>query len=204
MAFNNLSVKNYLDLTFEIFVNKQHALLKKLTSILLCSSHITKNMKNDIVKFFKGDDVFFVASVIGGIFDLKSFSDIDSYIKEFLVIIMSKFNSERCNEALRKFNDFADREDWPSDEIEDEYHQDFEEFETIYKHSKFFQRYDEFIRSFKETSSESDSKNKYYRPKFAALFNKKYLAFLPFWSAALTAIRGNSQGHSNNGSVEGN
>jgi hypothetical protein len=204
-AFNNLTVKKYLDTSFDIITNEKHELIETLTVIRLCTSHLTKNMKRDIILHFKNDDFFTIASIIGSIFNIKTFEKLDDYIKDFLTILMSKFVTKRCKEALEKFKEFADKDEWllASEDVSSDSDQSFQEFETIYKHSKFFQSYDNFARNYND-NTRSSVPNRFYRPQFAALFNKKYLAFLPFWSSALTAIRSENVKRSNNGSIEGN
>lgn len=199
-----MTIKSYLNSTFEIIVNDNKELIKSLTVIKLCTSHITKNIKVDIGKFYRKQDLFFIASVIGGIFNLQNFKDIDSYIKDFLSLLMSKYKSSRTAKVLNKFHEFAKSSEWPENpEEHSDYHQ-FEEFETIYKTSKFFQLYNKFIQDVAhEPENSSLTGNKFFSPQFAALFNKKYLAFLPFWSSALSAIRNNSTTRSSNAAIEG-
>lgn len=175
--------------------------LKNLTVIRLCSSHISKNIKDDINKFFKKENVLFIAAVIGGIFDLKTFEDVDSYLKSFFTILMSKFHTESTDKSFDKFKKFAECDEWISNEFEDEKESCFDDFETIYKNSKFFQKYDQFLRNFK--AAKGHRLNGLYNPKFAATFVKKYVAYFPFWSSILTSFRHQNMQHANNGIIEG-
>lgn len=45
-AFNNISVKEYLDVTFDIIRNNDNMKLSKMVTLLECSSHLTKTIKN--------------------------------------------------------------------------------------------------------------------------------------------------------------
>lgn len=204
-SFNNIEVKKYIDECFEIISKGDISKLTSLTIIRLCSSHNAKNMKNDIFKNFKKKECFYVAGVIGGILELTSFEELDSYLKNFLVILMTKYetsSTKRIHELLQKFaeaneyHDDAKQNENPNSDIE------YEEFETIYKNSKFFQLYDNYLRSYKDDES-GNVKNIYYNPTFAAIFLKKYVAFIPFWSGLLTSIRFKNVKNANNGIIEG-
>lgn len=83
---NNIDIKKYLDQVYEIIVNQDYDLLESLTAIKLCSSHMTKNIKEDVKKHFKREHVPYVAAILGGIFNVKSFKEIDKYIKMFFTI----------------------------------------------------------------------------------------------------------------------
>lgn len=163
-------------------------------------------MKIDIFKFFKKKEhCFYIAAVIGGILDLTCFEDLDSYLKNFLTILMSKFETSNTKDIHGMFQQFADTNEYPNDEKNYEdinSEEDFEEFEIIYKNSKFFQKYDNFLRSFVDTKKGKNF-NKYYNPTFAAIFLKKYIAFIPFWSRLLTSIRFKNMKNANNGLIEG-
>lgn len=210
-SFNNIGFKEYLDKCYEIIVNKDHGLLQYLTTIKLCSSHLTKNMKNDVVKHFKKDDISQVASLIGGLFNLISFEDIDKYIKNFLIILISEYETPECKNAKEEFVKFSqDDENWMmtgnEESSEEDEELDFQEFHTIFKNSKFFQYYASFISSSSQPQSKKSSlkKNKLFNDKFAAVLLKKYIAYLPLWSCILTAIRSAKVERTNNGMVEGN
>ena len=162
-------------------------------------------MKDDIFRLFDKKESYYIAGIIGGILELSNFDELDSYLKNFLSILMTKnetSTTKKIHELLQKFAET------------DEYHDDvknnmnpcpvveFEEFETIYKNSKFFQLYDNYLRSNKDIESGKVA-NKYYNPTFAALFLKKYVAFIPFWTGLLTSIRFKNMKNANNGIIEG-
>lgn len=156
------------------------------------------------MKYFP-KDIFRVASLIGGIFDLENFEKVDEYVKSFLTLLMSEYETNEVKSSIEKFTLFATTNMWPDDTIQndDSNDENFQEFDAIYKSSKFFQHYETFIQSFKEESSKSRKKNLFFNPKFAALFNKKYIAFLPLWSSMLTSLRTFLPSRANNGDVEG-
>lgn len=182
----------------------KHDMIKNIVVLRLCTCHLTKNLKNDIFKHFTKEHSLFIASLIGGIFDLKSFKEVDSYVKEFLTLLMCKKKNHQYSTALRKFEKFSQKDSW--DEFNDfAYDPQFEEFELIFKSSKFFQIYNEFVKNFKDNgkSDKVASENDIYNPKFTAVFVKKYLAFLPFWSTCLSALRSEDPSRASNAYVEG-
>lgn len=206
-AFNNINVKKYIDICFDILVEGDTEKIQSLTVLRLCSSHNSKNMKVDISRSFKKEQFLYIAAVIGGILDLTCFKDAECYLKYFLVILMSKYQSSDTIEAHQKFQKFAESEKWSEESKGDEKDDDeekqsnFEEFETIYRNSKFFQMFDKFVRDFK--AKKGTKINPYFNPNFAATFIKKYVAFLPLWSGLLTCIRYDHMKNANNGLIEG-
>lgn len=195
-------MKDYLDVCFKALIENNSEHIQNITLLKLCASHITKNMKRDIMQFFKNDDALFIASLLGGIFNLESFTDIDGYIKDFLAVLLC---SHECNElttALQRFSKFATLQDWPVDSQNELLETEFQQFQTIYKDSKFFQIYDQFIRKF-QVKSKSAISNCYYKPKFVALVMKKYISFLPLWTLALSKLKSLKPKRANNGNIEG-
>lgn len=203
-SFNGLDFKKYLDTTYNIIVLKQHKLLDLITAVQLCSSHITKNMKNDVFASFKNkDEAFFIAAVIGGIFDLHTYDEIDDYIKKFFTILLSQFETDECTKAKEEFEKFSTIEKWNvNDILPDETENEFEASSIIYKDSKFYQKYSEFIFNFKGSCS-SKLINPHYNPRFVAVMMKKYIAFLPLWTSILTSLRSSNFTRANNGIIEG-
>lgn len=162
-------------------------------------------MKNDIFYAFKKkDDALFIAAVIGCTFDFKDFQQVDDYLKKFLTILLSRFDNAECISAKKEFEIFSTNQEWKVDYKNccDDTEKDFEESNTIYRDSKFFQLYSEFIRNFKKSSS-SGNINVLYNPRFVAVFLKKYIAFLPLWTSLLSALRTTKVTHANNGIIEG-
>lgn len=82
---------------------------------------------------------------------------------------------------------------------------EFQEFDTIFNDSNFFQLYAEFVRSSASLRIKKSSltENPFYNEKFASVLLKKYIAYLPLWSSLLTAIRSTTVQRTNNGMVEG-
>lgn len=181
---------------------KKYQQLDQITAIKLCTSHLTKNMKNDLFKAYKEkQDLFFVASIIGAIFDMTSFVEIDSCIKKLIIILKSKFESPETLEAKKSFEQFP-IEPMNVDEMIPSDDHNFEEFDIIYRNSKFFQMYSKFAENF-ELKNASKKVNSIYNPTFVDVFLKKYLAFLPLWTPVLTALRSRNFNRANNGIIEG-
>lgn len=202
-SFNNMNIKRYLDLCYEILSNNDEDKIHSITTLRLCSSHISKNISSDIAVFFKKEYRKYIAALIGVIFDLKSFAEVESFLRQFIIILLSKFQSDNFTKAQEKFCDFVESSEWILEEshVSTENTESFEEFETIYKHSKFFQKFDKIIQSFEDI--DGTDKNPYYNPKFAAIFLKKYIAYLPFWSGLLTSLRYEGMKRASNAIIEG-
>lgn len=175
-----------------------------MTTIQLCTSHITKNMKDDVNRAFKNKNhALFIAAAIGGIFDFTEFDVVDDYIKKLITVLMSRFENAECTRAKNEFSSFSTNEKWNIDEtISENTEHIYEESSTIYKYSKYFQMYSDFTGSFKEKTS-SKNRNPMYNPPFVAVLLKKYFAYLPLWTSLLTSLRSSKLTHANNGIIEG-
>jgi hypothetical protein len=192
-----------MDLCFQAITTNDPNLIHHVTLLKLCTSHLTKNMKRDIFANFKKANAFFVAALMGGIFNLEAFEELDIYIKDFLTILLCRYKCNELSKSLQKFDTFAAADEWPKDDSNAESADpEFSEFETIYKHSRFFQRYDAFIRVFQVQSS-FEEENPYYNPKFVAIIMKKYISFLPFWTLPISKMKNEHPSRANNGFVEG-
>lgn len=200
-----MSVRDYLEICFKIIVEGSKHELSSLTTIRLCTSHITKNMKSDVSKHFKKNNFFNVCGIIGLTFDLKSFGEIDELLKDFLLLLMTKKNNSNIVEIKGKISKIMHGESYSTQNNLDVHQikEEFENFDTIYKHSKFFQIYDNFIRDIKENPDQNVENNTLYNPTFAGIFLKKYVSFIPFWSSLLTTLRCEGQERANNGLIEG-
>lgn len=177
-------------------------IMTKISFLKVCSSHLTKNMFKDVNRNFKKNQILFICSLIGGIFDLDSFGDIESYLRNFLTILFSRATSKDLTDALKNFENFAKYDEWPETSLEMPEDENFKDFDLIYKCSPFFQHFDAIIRTMKFPQG-AESPNEFFNPKFAAVFMKKYVSFLPFWSCALTKFRNANPTRANNGYVEG-
>lgn len=196
----------YLDICYDIIVEELTHKMQPLTFIRLCTSHVTKNMKNDVFKCFKKKDEFFtICSMIGIVFDLKSFKEIDDYLKDFLTLLMIDKKTSQIEIIRKKIVDRVDGDfQLPQNDFDMDVQKEFLECETIFKNSKFFQIYDNFIKNIEDVDiKNATEKNPLFNPKFAAIFLKKYVAYLPFWSSILSTLRCDYQKHANNGLIEG-
>lgn len=205
-----MNVKKYLDTCYNIIVDGTIQNMVSLTFIRLCTSHITKNLKKDVHKYFKKKTEFLtVCAIIGIMFDIKSFIELDGYLKDFLTLLMVEKKTsqvENIRHKIRQTSTFILDTTTIDHEIKrQEEEENFTEFDTIFKNSKFFQTYDRFLRDANyENDKNVTESNPLFNPKFAAIFLKKYVAFLPFWSSILSNLRCNYGKHANNGLIEGN
>lgn len=191
----------YLDTCYEIVVMKTEK-IKRLTALRLCTSHLTHNMMIDIKKNFKKRDIAFICAIIGEMFDIDEYDKLQAYIKKFIILMMSEYESEDQKSSLRLFASSKMKEDmWTQNEYEIDLQQDFMEFDTIFRNSNFFQHFDKFLRQLKFTKGKVP--NEYFNPKFVATFLKKYVAYLPLWTSIMTGIRSSKMEHANNGYIEG-
>lgn len=79
---NNMSLSEYLSATFEICEESKP--IGNLTLVLLCSSHLSKNWKLDINKFFgklEKQQKFFLYSLIGNVMNIQDYEELKIYIK---------------------------------------------------------------------------------------------------------------------------
>ena len=119
----------------------------------------------------------------------------DEYIKatELFSTYADSIDTESWIEEVTSFN--------PDTTVieEDEFDQ---KCKTIYKSSKFFQKYNDFANDIPKSKGIVTSS--FYNPSFVAIFLKKYVAYIPLWSQILTKMRSITTERANNGYIEGN
>jgi hypothetical protein len=210
-AFNNMSIKQYIDTCFEIMEDGDLEKLRGLTVIRNCSSHITKNIKKDIDSNTKKLTILerkFLCSVIGSLFTARNTIVLNDLLKKLINLMMHKFISPAVNEAMSTFKSYGESLDdraW-SEGIAEEAESnsimniEYEESKTIYKDSKFFQKYRKFVQDIKQ--AEKGERNKFFNPILCATFLKKYIAFVPMWTGVLSFMRNPDATRANNCFVE--
>lgn len=205
---NGWSMKEYLRLSYECFESgKISPMFCKSTVPSSCFSHICKCIKNDINDHFKDkNDQRFIARLIGEIVDISDHVELDFYIKDVIVILGNEYqNSIFINSftRLKKHYGFLIQGEEEEDEVvsdESQFIDKFLEYKSIYRDSRFFQRFENFSKSISQQTSKE--KNKYFSPTFLSVLLSKYLAFLPTWTIFLGKMRNKDYTRGNNARIE--
>ena len=142
-AFNNLSAKEYLSLTFNIITLNETAKLKGLVVLLECSSHLTKTMKKEVKKYFQLYETRKVIyEMLGKIFECETWAELLLIIESFVhIVTRSSFdgtvkNSLKTMEAFKKTSSSFDILDHETSDNSTFPRRDEKE---IYKDSPFYQ-----------------------------------------------------------------
>lgn len=208
-AFNTKTLPQYIEECFNILTNPH--LYKQqndsLVIISLCSSHTTKIMRDDVREFFAENNNE-ICRMIGNMFKIKLFSILNKYIENFIKIFM---NPAISNEILKSIEFVSGFNDLSSDiDIEIETYEGSitsEESQTLhnamYKNSKFFIKFNEFVNSLKFYDNDDKcEKNKYYNPGFIKRFLKNHISYIPLWTTVMTTLMHGHQPRANNGPIE--
>ena len=153
MAFNRMTIKEYLQLTFLIMTtNENNSKLKNVVILLECSSHLTKTMKSDTKKFFTDYKLRSVVyEIMGKFFDCETWAELLNIMKNFIIIFTSSSYDNNVKESLKvmeKFKDNSSSNDDitnsndDSEESEDEQNEmafERRDQKEIYKDSPFYQ-----------------------------------------------------------------
>lgn len=100
-AFNNMTVKEYLQLTFDIMTTGDVSKLDGLLVMKECSSHLTKTMKEDIKKHFADfNSQAKICNLLGNIFDSRSMEEATVRIKSLIIVLSSPCQSNDVTAAL--------------------------------------------------------------------------------------------------------
>ena len=141
-AFNSLSTKGYLSLTFKIITLQETTKLKGLVVLLECSSHLTKTMKSDVKKHFPLYETRKVIyEMLGKIFECETWSELLIIIESFIVIFTRTSTDGVVKNAFKTMDAF--KKDSSSFDVLEENFNDtsFEarDEKEIYKDSPFYQ-----------------------------------------------------------------
>ena len=75
-------MKEFLQKSFEVFETNDPTPIKNITLPVLCTSHLTKNIKRDInVSFQEKCDQRCIAAIIGGIFEITDTGTLNFDVK---------------------------------------------------------------------------------------------------------------------------
>lgn len=144
-AFNNMSVKEYMETVFKIISTQDKSKLKNLVVLLECSSHLTKTMKADVKKFFSSaQDRKVIFEILGGFFECKSWNEIVLMMKNFIIIFKFPLYDEEVKDALKSIESFKselapDLSECLSDEEEEDLRFEKTDQKEIFKDSPFYQ-----------------------------------------------------------------
>lgn len=199
-AFNNISVKAYLQLTFDIITSGDESKLSSLVVLQECSSHLTKTMKDDIKKHYDNREACnIISSMLGNIFNTRSWDEANTRVSSLIIVLKSPKQNDAVINALQA----SQEEVFLSQDSQNEtQHIDKREYKQIYKDSAFYQHFASVAETFEPELT--GDQNMLYSPEFLQQALKKYIAFLPFWTKILTAMRFPNMVYprSNNGMVE--
>lgn len=102
-GFNNMSVKLYLELTFTIMTTGDDARLDGLVVLLQCSSHLTKSMSSDLKIYFDDrENQKVLSAMIGQIFNCICWAEIESTVKDLIIILQSPRKDKSFKLALHR------------------------------------------------------------------------------------------------------
>jgi hypothetical protein len=199
IKLNLCSVTEYLDLMYNAMEKEDLKIIEHLNKIASCSSHFTKMILGDVRNHFQErDSQNMMTELIVAIMTIEKFQAMDELIQDILMILKKPRQDRDFKKTQQKlqsfFNNPANHGDFKEVDLGEP-----EESKTLYKNSKFFDRYSKLQANV--NGAEGNPVNKFYNPSFASIFIKKYLAYLPFWGGAFMAndVFGSRP---NNGSVE--
>jgi hypothetical protein len=143
--------------------------------------------------------------MIGFMFNISEIQKLDIYVKNFIKLLACEKKNSNYKTLSKYFINCSlgirNEEDYDYYEAEDDA---FTDFDTIYRHSKFYQHYNDFFNNLSVTKYDHrKDDNVFYNINFIVIFLKKYVAFLPLWSNILSRKRDKNASRSNNGLIEG-
>lgn len=202
---NEMTLKEYLDHCFQVFeLNEISEMFRNFIIPILCFSHITKNIKQDINKFYNTTERRFIAALLGEIVEIEKVDCLDKYIKNVIVIIGSSNCDERFEKSKRELAEHFNFV--PDDDLSQTFFDEDAEIEvafnddkTIYKSSKFYQHFKAYADTIVKSGTDL---NKFFNDSFLKTLLKKYLAFLPLWTTFISKLRHKEAKRSNNARIE--
>ena len=196
---NNMTIQKYLELCYTI-CNDENTQYEMPTLILLCSSHLSKNWKKDINRFFsnyKKEELKLLFLLVGELMNIKIYESLVEYISLLIELFSKKCSYlnykhilERLRASVNYENDFDFDVDDTNDENSDHEADQFNSaVKTLYGNSPFYKYFHQVYENIQQ-ESESTVKNEnfYYCPEFLEFLLKNSIAILPFWSAVLPSL----------------
>lgn len=218
---NRLTLLEYLEKMYEGRFDRSK--INDITFVFLCSSHLAKIWLSDIRKWFKhmdNEEIYFLCSIIGNAVNICRYKDLKTYLENLFTLFLKKKADYDYEHMLLKLKEaISEDENWIHQinssapevcEIIDSQSSnliDLDSKNVIYKQSKFYKEFDEFIKNLKpDEDRECKEENVFYCPEFINHFLKNSVAILPLWSAVYFSIdccNGDQFRRPNNGYVEG-
>ena len=187
-ALNLKTLPQYLEECYNILqqTNSSSRTLDGLVVIRLCSSHTTKTIRDDVRKHFTEHE-FYVCRLIGTMFNLKTFSDLEEYIKSVIIIFMSPTKGITFLYALAVVDSASGAQVQPAvpHELDNQEHQFPANDEArklhkaIYKNSQFFQLFSSYADTLAFDDELDDEVNELFCPEFVRRFLKNHISYLP-------------------------
>jgi hypothetical protein len=205
---NGLTLEKYLKELFMAYEKKDMKSIDGLCLIAWCSSHFTKIVVKDVKKNYpgKGNNNIrgVVVEIIMEMMSCESFSDLDFYIKQMLVLFKKKYMDDELKLTHQKFSSyFHNRKNDDLDNDDSDMKDDFEveEFRVLYKSSPFYQLYSTFFNQIKDSVHPSAEVNRFYNVDFGLQVLKKYVAYLPLFAGPFMKLD-HFKARPNNGAIE--
>lgn len=205
----NMTIKKLLDLCYDVFESGEISeIFRTLIIPQLCFSHISKNIMEDIKKEYSKSESLIIAALVGGMVTIKNVWKLDVYIKNLITFLASPTCDENFMAAKAELADyFDDTEKESSQESKNETDDEknvWREEKAIYKSSRFYQHFKTYFNSLSSefTQNEAAIANKFSNPDFVDTLLKKYIAYLPLWTAFLGRLRCGSVPRANNARIE--
>lgn len=216
---NNLTLKQYLIKTYEIIEGRDA--IGDLTLALLCSSHMSKNWKADIQKFYpelEKPQLLFLYSLIGHLMNIHDWKTLKIYIELLIELFCHPMIDKRYKEIFRELklyttdaNANADADASDDEVVENGYTMtlmdEVDQSKSIYRNSPFYTLfYSSLKKKIEKMTNEKEATNPYFCIEYAKDFLKKHISFLPLWSAVLPSInlaKTEKYKRPNNGCIEG-
>ncbi|KAG5668955.1 hypothetical protein PVAND_016861 [Polypedilum vanderplanki] len=211
---NNMTLREYLDTTYQICIGNRN--IEHLTLAMLCSSHITKNWKDEIKKHFQHlnkEEFFFICSLIGHSMTIEIYDDLANFLKLIIRLFctpkknldyQSILNQIHHTLAMNKDCNMTNEDEQQIDTDDD---LSILSSKTIYQSSPFFKFFNDFATQLIDEQffqDESDD-NPFYSTIFVKEFMKKSISLIPLWSASLPKLllMHETYRRANNGYIEG-
>ena len=151
LSLSNVSMKEFLQKSFEVFETNDPTPIKDITLPVLCTSHLTKNIKRDINESFQEKcDQRFIAAIIGGIIEITGTETLKSYIEKTIIFLSSQFENKNFKYAkdwLRGHHGFGELSTKFSENQEDDNEVNsvqFHDYDTIYKDSRLVTKFSRY------------------------------------------------------------
>jgi hypothetical protein len=219
---NSMDLPQYLKVCYNICLEPDsHGELPVLC--MLCSSHLSKNWKRDILKFFgklPRDKIRFICSLIGNLMTIRCYKDLSDYIKTLISFFLTSRKNDNYFKILIRLEGYSKQDNAliiSDDEIDGATNVNVDSIaenldnksQSIYSESPFYKSYKKVYDStINEMRKECDTGdlNEYYNPKYMEDLLKKTIAILPLWAAVLPCLKMKTSDiykRPNNGMVEG-